>query len=169
MDQLIISLTIFFFILITCLLDVVLILEEESKDYFNQLSRLFFACKASFLIQKKISVKGTAYWPVVPTFKLIVVQSSKLMSSTCWIFNLGFIMEQATHIDTLQNDWWLSQTINNKLDKPELVSFIFVVFGLERISTNDNSWDKLVHALETLTFCYRNSSARRESTSSWWS
>ena len=74
-------------------------------------------------------------------------------------------MEQATHIDTLQNDWWLSQTINNKLDKPELVSFIFVVFGLERISTNDNSWDKLVHALET----YRNSSARRESTSSWWS
>ena len=49
-------------------------------------------------------------------------------------------MEQATHIDTLQNDWWLSQTINNKLDKPELVSFIFVVFGLERISTNDNSW-----------------------------
>ena len=78
-------------------------------------------------------------------------------------------MEQATHIDTLQNDWWLSQTINNKLDEHELVSFIFVVFGLERISTNDNSWDKLLHALEALTFCYRNSSARRESTSPWWS
>ena len=55
------------------------------------------------------------------------------------IFFIVFIKEQATHNGTLQNEWSLSQTIINILDEPELVSFTFVVFSLERISANDNN------------------------------